>query len=214
MKPARGMSLEIAATYYDFNNLELITASDLSDKTTLEGYNNSHSQQMVFDTNNNLLNEFRCYELGVKFKAKKLLPVPFSLFGSLIKNKDADVRRLRTLGSAVAGSDPADLAVYGSDDRNSGYQVGFDLGNKKKRGDFYFQYFYQLLEDYAFPAAFVDSDFHGGGTNNEGHRVKMNYFLQDNIYLQGVFFFTERENEKKDGKKDEDRVQLDVIFKF
>jgi len=28
-----------------------------------------------------------------------------------------------------------------------------------------------LLEDYAFHAVFVDSDFHGGGTNNKGHYI-------------------------------------------
>ena len=52
------------------------------------------------------------------------------------------------------------------------------------------------------------------GRAAEGHRAKINYFLKDNIYLQGAFFFTERENEDKDGQKDEDRAQFDVIFKF
>lgn len=214
LKPAPEMSLKLGATYYDFNNLELITFSDLSDTTSFEGYNNSHSQQMVFDVNGNLVNQYKGVEFGAKFKAKKLLPVPFSIFGSYIKNKDADIRELQTKGVAVTGSDPADLAVYRGDDRDSGYQVGFDVGKKKKKGDLYFQYFYQELEDYAFPAVFVDSDFHGGGTNNKGHRAKVNYYLMDNIYLQGVVFFTERDDESKDGKKDEDRAQVDVIFKF
>lgn len=221
LTPAEDMSLELAATYYDFNNLELLTgAGALDDDEEFIGYNQSHSQQMIFDASGNLLNEFGCYELGAKFKAKKLLPVPFSIFGSYIKNKDADIRKLQTQGAAFTDpssaetSDPADLAAYGGDDRDSGYQIGFDVGSKKKKGDLYFQYFYQELEDFAFPAIFVDSDFHGGGTNNKGHRAKVNYYLKDNVYLQGAFFFTERENEAKDGKKDEDRAQLDVIFKF
>jgi len=117
-------------------------------------------------------------------------------------------------GVRVGASDPAALAVYGSDNRDSGYQFGFGIGYKEKKGDLHLQYFYQALEDFAFPAVFVDSDFHGGGTNNRGHRATVNYFLTDNIYLQGVFFFTKRDNEAKDGKQDENRTQLDVIFKF
>jgi hypothetical protein len=36
----------------------------------------------------------------------------------------------------------------------------------------------------------------------------------DNIYLQGIFFFTKRQNEAKDGKRDENRAQLDAVFSF
>ena len=38
--------------------------------------------------------------------------------------------------------------------------------------------------------------------------------LADNIQASATGFFTEREDEDKDGKKDEDRVQLDLIIKF
>jgi hypothetical protein len=75
--------------------------------------------------------------------------------------------------------------------------------------------FYQTLEDYAFPAVFVDSDFHGGGTNNKGHYVNGRYFITDNIHCRATGFIgTQREDESKDGMKDEDRIQLDVVFEF
>jgi hypothetical protein len=204
LKPNKNVSLDVGATYYNFRNLDV-----LEEGQSFTGYNADHSQCMVYDADGKLLNEFNCIEFTAKFKAKNVLPVPMSVFMSYIKNNDADITRLRN-----RGVDADDLDAYGSDDRDTGYQFGFSIGAKKKAKDLYVQYFYQVLEDYAFPAAFVDSDFHGGGTNNKGHRVKANYFLSKNVYLQGVFFFTQRENEAKDGQKDENRVQLDAIIKF
>ena len=57
------------------------------------------------------------------------------------------------------------------------------------------------MEDYAFPAVFVDSDFHDGGTNNKGHYIHGKYFLVDNIQARVTAFFTERDDESKDAKK-------------
>jgi hypothetical protein len=143
-----------------------------------------------------------------------MTPMPLVFFGYYIRNLRSDIQRLQREGVATGGSDPANLAVYGNDNRDSGYQFGLGYGFRGKKGDLHLQYFYQVLEDYAFPAVFVDSDFHGGGTNNRGHRARVNYFLTDNIFLQGAFFFTERDNTAKDGKQDENRAQLDVIFQF
>ena len=85
---------------------------------------------------------------------------------------------------------------------------------QKKKGDWHVQCFYQKLEDYAFPAVFVDSDVHGGGTNNKSHYVQGAYFLADNIQAKVIGFFTKREDEDKDGKKDEDRIQFDIMVNF
>jgi hypothetical protein len=169
---------------------------------------------MIFDADDHLINEFNCLELGAKLKLTDVAPMPFALFGYYLVNQDADVQELRRNGVANADSDPADLDAYGDDDRDTGYQFGLEMGKKKQKMDFYVQYFYQVLEDYAFPAVFVDSDFHGGGTNNRGHRFKTNYYVADNIYLQGTFYVTERDDETKDGRKDENRAQLDVVLKF
>jgi hypothetical protein len=168
---------------------------------------------MIFDEDGKLLNEWGCYELGGKFKFKTA--VPFSIFGSYIYNDKADINRLQTLGVDPGDSDPEKLAAYGGDDRSTGWLVGLDLGKKKKKGDWYLKWFYQSLEDYAFPAVFVDSDFHGGGTNNKGHYVHGRYLVTNNIEFKATGFVgTQRENENKDGIKDEDRIQLDVVFKF
>jgi hypothetical protein len=217
IKPSKNIKFELAGTYYDFKNLDELdwdNDGSLSDTDTFLGYNNKYGQQMIFDNDKKLLNEFQCWEFLAKVKIKDVLPVPFSIFGNYIINVGADIDELMEKGVDPGDSDPADLAGYGSDDRDTGWLVGLSVGNKKKKGDWYAKYHYQVLEDYAFPAVFVDSDFHGGGTNNKGHYVHGRYFLADNIQARATGFFTERDDEIKDGKKDEDRVQLDIVINF
>ncbi|UCF36384.1 MAG: putative porin [Acidobacteriota bacterium] len=214
-KPGGGTSLDLGLTCYDFRNMNMLTPGGIFLEEEFIGYNNMNGQQMVFDEQGRLLNEWDSLEFNARFKIQDVIgKQPLGFFGTYIKNTSADIDKLRTEGVAFPGSDPADLFAYGDDERDSGYQFGAEIGFNEKKGDLRVQYFYQVLEDFAFPAVFVDSDFHGGGTNNRGHRASVNYFLKDNIELQGIFFFTQRENEAKDGQKDENRIQLDLIFEF
>jgi hypothetical protein len=215
IKAGDSAKIQLAATYYDYRWMDSLSWSEgvLDDTSTFLGYNDNYGQQMVFDENGKLLNEWGCWEAGAKLHFKTA--IPFTLFASYIHNTKADTDKLVRDGVDPGDSDPAKLAAYGGDDRSDGWQVGLDLGNKKKKGDWYFKYFYQVLEDYAFPAVFVDSDFHGGGTNNKGHYLNGRYFITDNIQARATGFIgTEREDDSKDGRKDEDRIQLDVIFAF
>jgi len=214
VKPSKKMKFQIAGTYYDFMNFDTISYDDLSDKASFQGYNHQHSQQMIFDSDEKSINEFGCWELGAKLKFKEILPVPFSVFGDYVVNNEADIDELIEKSVDPGDSDPGDLLAYGDDNRDTGWLVGFDLGNKKKKGDWYLKYFYQELQDYAFPAVFVDSDFHGGGTNNEGHYIHSRYLMTDNIQARATYFSTGRENEDKDGHKDENRIQLDIVLNF
>ena len=214
VSPSKKTKLQFAVTYYDFVHIEEFRHGDLSDKTSFIGYNHKYGQQMIFDRDEKLLNEFKCLEFGFKLSMKDILPAPVSLFGSYIANLESDIGRLIANGVDPGDSDPNDLSVYGGSDRDSGWQVGFSVGSKKSQGDRYMKYFYQELEDYAFPAVFVDSDFHGGGTNNKGHYIQGLYLLTDKIQAKVTGFLTQRESESKDGQKDENRIQLDVILKF
>jgi polyhydroxyalkanoate synthesis regulator phasin len=213
--PSKSVEFKLGATFYDFLKLSRYAYDEggIDDDETFIGYN-SKTQQMVFDSEGNLLNEFGCLELQAQAKFKDILPVPFSIFGSYISNLDADIDKLTRDGVAYPDTDPTDLLLYGGDDQDTGWLIGFDLGNKKKKGDWYLKYWYQALEDYAFPAVFVDSDFHGGGTNNKGHKIHGRYYFTKNIYAQATGYLTEREDERKDGLGDEERIQLDVIFKL
>ena len=214
------VSIKLAGGYYEFLNLDAIaTPDDPTDSEEWIGYNNTHGQLMIFDAEEKLLNDFGTLEVQLKVAFEDVLPVPFSIFGSYINNFRADIDELLTEGVAYTDgegntSDPAVLAGYGSDDRETGWLVGFDVGRKKGRGDWYAYYWYQVLEDYAFPAVFVDSDFHDGGTNNRGHKLHARYYLLDRVSLQATAFLTERDDESVFGKYDEDRIQLDIVLKF
>ena len=216
IKPTDTMKLDFGVTYYNFMHLDDIEydSGDIDDKAEFIGYNNTHGQQMVFNSDGDLLNEFECWELAAKLKIKDVLPVPFSIYANYIVNTDADIDELTDKGAVFPDSNPAELEAYGSDDRDTGWLVGLSLGNKKKKGDWYAKYHYQELEDYAFTAVFVDSDFHNGGTNNKGHYMHLRYYLMDNIQARVSGFLTESEDESKDGQKDEDRIQADVVFTF
>jgi opacity protein-like surface antigen len=116
VKPFEKVKLQVAGTYYDFMHLDNIEHKDLSDKESFQGYNQTHGQQMIFDSKGNLLNEFACLELGAKLKFKDVLPVPFAIFGNYIVNTDADIDDLIEKGVDPGDSDPADLLAYGGDD--------------------------------------------------------------------------------------------------
>lgn len=220
VQASKRVSIKLAGGYYEYLNLDAIGApSDLRDSEEWIGYNNNHGQLMIFDAEEQLLNDFGTLEVQLKVAVEDVLPVPFSIFGSYINNLRADIDELVTKGVAYMDnegntSNPAVLAGYGSDDRETGWLVGFDVGRKKKKGDWYASYWYQVLEDYAFPAVFVDSDFHGGGTNNRGHKLHARYYLLDKISAQATAFLTERDDESVFGKFDEDRIQLDIVIKF
>jgi hypothetical protein len=218
IQAGKRVSVKLAGGYYEFLNLDSIKLpSDPTDSEEWVGYNNTHGQLMIFDTDDRLLNDFGTLEVQLKVAVEDVLPVPFSIFGSYINNLRSDIDDLVANGVPYTGDftfDPADLAAYGSDDRETGWLVGFDVGRKKGKGDWYAYYWYQVLEDYAFPAVFVDSDFHNGGTNNRGHKLHARYYLMDQISLQATGFLTKRDDESVFGKFDEDRVQLDIVFKF
>jgi hypothetical protein len=213
-KPVDGVSVRLGVTYYNFLNLKLLTPYGIGDSTTFVGYNQAVGQQMIFDSTGRLLNEFRDAELNARLTFNNALPFPVEFFGSYVKNFAADIARLRLDGVAVPGSDPASLLAYGNDDRDTGYQFGVALGNQGHQKDVNVHYLYQALEDFAFPAVFVDSDFHGGGTNNQGHRFRFHYYFNSRIYFQNILFFTQRESTAKDGRRDENRAQIDLIFRF
>jgi len=214
IKAHEKVNLKLGATYYLFVNMDGFDDGGLGDDEEFVGYNQNAGQQMIFDSDGNLVNRFRSVEANAEIGLKDVLPIPASIFGGYVVNTAADTADLLARGVGDGVSDPADLLAYGGDNRDKGWVVGFTLGNKKKKGDWYITYQYQELEDYAFPAVFVDSDFHGGGTNNKGHRIGGRYFLHKNIYASATGYLTKRQDERKDGKKDEDRVQLDLVFKF
>ena len=130
IKPVDKMKVQFALTYYDFLNLDQIDYDDLNDDETFIGYNHRHSQQLIFDKNKKLLNEFKCLEIGIKADLKDVLPVPVSLFGNYIQNLEADTSKLIAQGVNPGDSAPSKLSAYGNNDRDTGWQLGFSVHNR------------------------------------------------------------------------------------
>jgi len=107
-------------------------------------------------------------------------------------------------GEYVKNSDPSDL--------NTGFLVGFKVGNKKvkKAKQWQFKYLYRELEKDAWLDALPDSDFAGGKTGYKGHEL----IAQAGIKKNAVFAIDYYRTEEINGSKEEEVVQVDFNFKF
>ena len=56
--------------------------------------------------------------MGAKLKIKDLLQVPFSVFGSYVKNQEADIDELIEKGVDPGDSDPAKLEKYSDESKD------------------------------------------------------------------------------------------------
>jgi hypothetical protein len=101
-----------------------------------------------------------------------------------------------------------------SDD--TGYEIGAGIGAEKDKGDFNFTYAYAHLETDATPSAFSDSDFgRDGGTNTEGHILRVAYVLLKNLSLVSTAWIVEPiDNVPGRNPETEYRWQFDMIAKF
>jgi len=95
---------------------------------------------------------------------------------------------------------------------DTGYLVGAKLGKASKPGTFEFGYNYRSLERNAVVGAFTDSDFIGGGTNGEGHKLTLGYGLAKNVQLGGTLFLNAKDPDGKD--TDYTRWMVDLAAKF
>jgi hypothetical protein len=88
-----------------------------------------------------------------------------------------------------------DVVLYGdyvenddADDLDTGYVVGVKLGRAKTAGSWQMRYQYAELEADATLGVVTDSNFMGGGTDGEGHRLSGRYMLNDAWYLGATYF--------------------------
>ena len=133
-----------------------------------------------------LLYEEDYTEVEVFFKAGFDAGVPVKVFGDYVVNTEA------------SGED-------------TGWQAGFEVGKAKDPGSASFEYSFRDLEADAVVGAFSDSDFIGGGTGGEGHKLKGKYQLAKNWQFNVTYFISEIDGASK---TDYDRAQIDLIAKF
>jgi len=120
--------------------------------------------------------------------AINVVNLPLSLFVDYVTNTDADAF-------------------------DTGWAAGVMLGQAKKKGTWELGYTYQDLEADAVLGLVTDSDFGGGGTDTSGHVLRGGYALSDKTNMAFSYFINEN-GENAGSKRDYDRLQLDVNFKY
>jgi hypothetical protein len=117
------------------------------------------------------------------------LPMPLSLYGQVVNNKDA------------------------SNDQDTGWLAGV----KTKFYGFAVDYNYRDVQQNSVVGAFTDSDFANGFTGSRGSKLKVSYDIDKNFALGATYFmansdFTNASLNKKDS--DINTLQLDAEAKF
>ncbi len=93
---------------------------------------------------------------------------------------------------------------------DTGWALGMTYGSASGLGNWELGYGYQDLEADAILGSLTDSDFAGGGADNEGHILKAAYGLGDSTSL-GFTYSISKYGEARLGQKvDYDRLQLDL----
>ena len=123
------------------------------------GYDNDDNTTTLAINGNSAGEEFKLYE---GFGALDIggLPVPLSLYGQIVNNKDA------------------------SNDQDMGWLAGV----KTKFYGFGVDYNYRDVQRNAVVGAFTDSDFANGFTGSRGSKVKVSYELDKNFSLGATYF--------------------------
>ncbi len=105
--------------------------------------------------------------------------------------------------------------VYNSDpdDDNTAWTAGFRAGQAQERGQFQLSYFYARKEADSLLGLLTDSDFAGGGTDNEGHFFKLSYGINKSWSIDAQYFINELDI-STGTKTDYNRLMLDTQWKY
>lgn len=146
------------------------------------------SPELVNEDNysGNTVTDFRVYNPSTKLSL--YLPVYIGLTGDYVYNEAADTD-------------------------NTGWLAGVKVGHEKIKEFKDWQVFatYSRLEADATYDEFPDSDFHSGGTNNQGMTVGYKFGLSKGME-HGVKYYATSVVEGPE--KDESRIQIDLMYKF
>ena len=100
-----------------------------------------------------------------------------------------------------------------ADANDTGWTLGTRFGQAKDRGQFEFTYLYADKEADAVLGLLTDSDFAGGGSDNNGHFLQVNYGIAKNWTVGAQFFFNETDV-ASGSKSDYNRFMLDMQWKW
>ncbi|MDH3336408.1 MAG: putative porin [Gammaproteobacteria bacterium] len=105
----------------------------------------------------------------------------------------------------VNNSDPSD--------NDTGWAVGTRIGQTKDRGQVEFAYLYADKEADSVLGLLTDSDFAGGGTDNKGHLLQVNYGISKSWSIGAQYFINEADI-SSGSKSDYNRLMLDTQWKW
>ena len=96
---------------------------------------------------------------------------------------------------------------------NTGWILGTKIGQTKGRGDMQFVYFYADKEADSMLGMLTDSDFGGGGTDNKGHWLQLNYGVNKS-WVVGAQYFINEIDLASGSKRDFNRLMIDMQWKW
>ncbi|MGI9236423.1 MAG: putative porin [Woeseiaceae bacterium] len=105
----------------------------------------------------------------------------------------------------VNNSDPSD--------NDTGWTAGTRIGEAKDRGQMQFSYYYADKEADSVLGLLTDSDFGGGGTDNKGHFLQLNYGVNQSWSIGAQYFINETDV-STGSKSDYDRLMIDTQWKW
>lgn len=111
----------------------------------------------------------------------------------------------------VFGNYATNTAATGND---TAYLVGAKLGKAKDPGTWEIRYQYKLLEADSVFGLFTDSDFGDGGTDAKGHEYNLAYAIMKNWVIAVTYFDNDVNISDPSNKKNYERIQVDLSFKF
>ena len=98
-------------------------------------------------------------------------------------------------------------------DNDTGWTLGTRLGQAKNKGQWQFTYLYADKEADAMLGLLTDSDFAGGGTDNNGHFFKVDYGVSKSWTIGAQYFINETDVSSGNAR-DYNRLMLDAQWKW
>jgi hypothetical protein len=96
---------------------------------------------------------------------------------------------------------------------NTGWAIGTKFGQAKALGDIEFSYYYADKEADSTFGLVTDSDFAGGGTDNKGHFIKVNFGINESLSIGAEYIINEIDI-VAGSKQDYNRLMIDAQWKW
>lgn len=210
IKLAEKVTAKIAASYYDFQDIEgklstpfvPLTPNDAGDtddtRPSFAQRGNTYRPIRAIiptvDNNFGTINQFQYYGLASEFRDVNINarvdidiwePYRLSFVGDFVKNVAWDQQAIDEFAVNNRGPSPAvgQVGEYEGGDTAFMFRTEFGKAKFEKRGDWSAWIDYRYVESDAMPDAFTDNDFGGGGTNFQGFTIGAHIALSPSVRL-------------------------------